>query len=369
MISINFSEENKKVLIVGGGKQALNKGEKFPNATYLSPSFIDEVNQDKRILKVYEPDDCLGYFLVIAATNNKDLNHQIVLDANERNILSASINADDDASVHFQKEMDYPYLHIAFSTKGTCPGYHNVLEKEFNDLYQKHEPVLQDLQIIRQRALETIPKFATRNDFLTSIVEKDSSFLHQLSLAVSSNTCKVFCFHSHKTDENEEILNSFIEKNMETPTLYCFKEDLEEIVSILHTLELNAQYYPITVRLGHASIDMCNKLEGERVEPIYFTDSELGHMMRIAHYSIYIYHPIKNDTLKEKLARSYIVVDYNEELPDVEVDACVCLLLKGGHFQKEIQQLINTYQNIAFDSKCLFEQDFFTEMLLKKTGK
>lgn len=365
MISINFSEENKKILIVGGGRQALIKGEKFPNCIYLSPSFIDDVPEERRILKTYEASDVDGYFLVIAATNNKELNHQIVLDANERNILSSSINADEDATVHFQKEMDFPYLHLSFTTRGACPGYHTVLEKDFEALYQKHEVIIEDLQVIRNRSMESITKYATRNEFIASIVEKDPAFLHFLAKAINEGCCRLFTFHSHKTDENIEILNSFISK-FDIPSFYSFKEDTQEIVDILKALNVYTDYYPITLRDGKAMNQMKAVLDGECVHPIYFSDKELSKMMRDAHYPIYIYHPRNDDSLKAKLARSYVVCDLNDELPEMKASACACLLLKGGHFQKDIQSLADKYPMIEFDSKCLFEQDFFMNMLMEK---
>lgn len=367
MISINFNEENKKVLIVGGGKQAIVKGEKFKNCTYLSPSFIDEVPEDSRILKIYEADDVNGYFLVIAATNNKDLNHQIVCDCNERNILSASINQDEDAAIHFQKELDFPYLHIAFSTKGTCPGYHKILERDLNTLYQEHEAILEDLQIIRDHCLEVIPKYNARNDFINEVVEKDATFLHTLAQAIQTNYCKVLAFHSSRTEENVNILDAFTKK-LDVPCFYAFTPEIEDYKNILSKLQIQVDYLPITLRDGVSLEKMVNLLEGENVRPISFTDKELSKMMREQNYSIYIYHPSSKDTLKNKLARSYEVYDFNETLPSVELDACVCLLLKGGHFQNEIKQLEESYPLIHFDPKCLFEQEFFIEMLLKKLG-
>ncbi len=363
MISINFNEKNKKVLIIGGGKQALVKGEKFSDCTYLSPSFIDEVPEDKRILKVYQPEDILGYYIVIAATNNKDLNHQIICDCNEKNILCASIHNDEDASIYFQKELDFPCLHIGFSTKGTCPGYHKILERDLKALYQQHESILEDLQIIRNHCLEVIPKYNARNDFINQIVEKEPSFLHKLASAIQVNYCKCLVFQDQRTQENVDLLNTFIEK-MDDTCFIIFDNELNEYVSIFKSLQIQVDYLSIHLRENKNSNCDINCLEGENVQFISFTDKELSKMMRIAHYPLYIYQPMEHDTLKNKLARSYEVFDFNETLPNVEVDACACVLLKDETLKK-IQEL---YPNLHFDSMCLLEQEFFQDMLLQKIG-
>ena len=46
MLNINLNVDDKEVLIIGGGKKALQVGEKFNNVKYLSPNFIDEIDED-----------------------------------------------------------------------------------------------------------------------------------------------------------------------------------------------------------------------------------------------------------------------------------------------------------------------------------
>ena len=91
-VSINIT--GKKILIVGGGKVALQKIKSLQrfevHITVVSSASDPEVKRLEKITRIeknYEPTDLDGYFLIYACTDNKHTNEIIREDCLERNIL------------------------------------------------------------------------------------------------------------------------------------------------------------------------------------------------------------------------------------------------------------------------------------------
>lgn len=92
-ISINI--ENKKILIIGGGKVGFHKAtilNRFTNeATIISPTFHEGFDKlpFQLIQKAYEPDDLAGVFMVYVCTENEILNQEIKQEAEKRGVLAS----------------------------------------------------------------------------------------------------------------------------------------------------------------------------------------------------------------------------------------------------------------------------------------
>jgi siroheme synthase-like protein len=94
---------NKKIVIIGGGNIATRRVETLVNfgakITVIAPKISQRIRelfmQGKItvILKEYEKSDLLNAFIVIIATNNKEVNELTAKDARELNIL---VNRADD---------------------------------------------------------------------------------------------------------------------------------------------------------------------------------------------------------------------------------------------------------------------------------
>lgn len=82
---INLDIENIKITIIGGGKVAYRKATNFldfgKKVTVVSKEFIDEFDKIKNeidmIYDVYNEKYIQDSFVVVAATNNKDVNYKI----------------------------------------------------------------------------------------------------------------------------------------------------------------------------------------------------------------------------------------------------------------------------------------------------
>ena len=76
--------ENKKGLIVGGGRIAAHKAEKVKpfgvKITIIAPDIMDKLKQDPAFMceeRPFVPEDIEGCAFVIAATDDRGLNHSI----------------------------------------------------------------------------------------------------------------------------------------------------------------------------------------------------------------------------------------------------------------------------------------------------
>jgi precorrin-2 dehydrogenase / sirohydrochlorin ferrochelatase len=84
MIPLLFSLQNKKVMIIGGGKIAFRKAKSFVKSgatiTIISPQLIEEFTQYPSILwkkKYFEKEDIKDGHIIIAATNDKNTNNYV----------------------------------------------------------------------------------------------------------------------------------------------------------------------------------------------------------------------------------------------------------------------------------------------------
>ncbi len=146
---IYLNIRGKKCVVVGGGQVALRKVrallEHGANVEVISPDLYSELGRlvasgEIRVLnREYQTGDLKGAFIGIAATNNNELNRQVVEEAHRNAVL---VNVVDDAE---KSDFIVPsYLRrgdvaIAVSTNGRSPALarkiRTRLEKDFGDEY------------------------------------------------------------------------------------------------------------------------------------------------------------------------------------------------------------------------------------------
>lgn len=146
-IFLNLS--NKKCVVVGGGQVAQRKVktllESHANVEVISPEINPELNRLKETGKIrvikhsFQPSDLKGASLVVAATDDKEINQAVAREARNLSIL---VNAVDDAS---SSDFIVPScikrgeLTIAISTSGLSPALARKLrirlERELADEY------------------------------------------------------------------------------------------------------------------------------------------------------------------------------------------------------------------------------------------
>lgn len=91
MLPIMLNIENRKCVIIGGGKVALRKAKKLIEyggiVTAVSTYFCDGFGSIHTVTKKYEKNDLNSAFIAVAATDDHELNLQICRDASEMNVL------------------------------------------------------------------------------------------------------------------------------------------------------------------------------------------------------------------------------------------------------------------------------------------
>lgn len=102
---------DREVFVIGGGKVAARRVEtliKFgAKVTVIAPKISDKISEFYRqnkinvIMREYRKSDILNAFIVIIATNNKEVNEEAARDARELNILLNRADSKEDCDFFF----------------------------------------------------------------------------------------------------------------------------------------------------------------------------------------------------------------------------------------------------------------------------
>ena len=141
---VNLNIENKKCVVVGGGKVALRKilglldaGAKIE---VIAPEVCEEILQlyeEKKITLIFEKysaEKISDGIILIAATNDSELNKKILVDGQKKNFLVDSV--DGDGTFNVPSKIQREDFLLTISTAGTSPAFSKFvrenLEKEFS---------------------------------------------------------------------------------------------------------------------------------------------------------------------------------------------------------------------------------------------
>ncbi len=137
---INLDIENKLCLIVGGGDVASRKIDSLllskARVRIISPHSCSKVTRLSEqgsvewLQRNYKQGDVEGVFLVIAATNKKTVQEQIIKEANERNILLNVVDNPLACSFQVPATVRRGSFLLAISTGGGSPGLAAKIRKK-----------------------------------------------------------------------------------------------------------------------------------------------------------------------------------------------------------------------------------------------
>ena len=146
--------ENKKVLVIGGGKIAYKKITKIleysANVTIVAEKIEEEkllqlenvkIVDNKRIENDKDTIEELvkDYFLVIAATNDEELNENIAKICDSRGILINNISSKTEMNAMFGGIVKNDEFQIAVSTGGKNCGRSRAMKSEIQKILDKIE--------------------------------------------------------------------------------------------------------------------------------------------------------------------------------------------------------------------------------------
>ena len=126
---INLDIENIKITIIGGGKVAYRKATNFldfgKKVTVVSKEFIDEFDKIKNeidmIYDVYNEKYIQDSFVVVAATNNKDVNYKIGTYCNKNGKLVNVVDDKELSNFTVPSYVKRGELLLSISTGGNSP--------------------------------------------------------------------------------------------------------------------------------------------------------------------------------------------------------------------------------------------------------
>lgn len=118
-------------LVVGGGTIAERKVksllESGADITLISPDItatLKHIIDSKKIIhlkRLFKSGDTNNYFLVIASTNQTDINKEIYLEANKNRILINCVDDPENCNFYVPAQIKRGNLRIAISTEGKLP--------------------------------------------------------------------------------------------------------------------------------------------------------------------------------------------------------------------------------------------------------
>lgn len=147
MQSLMIDLTDKKVVIVGGGRIAARKGKTLAqekaSIIFISPHFSEEVNElsklngYKLIAREARPNDLVGAFLVILATNEREVN-QALAKSLSTNQLVCVVDKAEEGNVQFPATVRRGHLQLAISTGGASPKLTRKLKRELESQFDEN---------------------------------------------------------------------------------------------------------------------------------------------------------------------------------------------------------------------------------------
>lgn len=177
---INLKIEDMKIVIIGGGKVAYRKCMNFlafnKKVTVVSKDFIDEFNEIKNKIEIikdtYDENYIKNAFIVVAATDNKNINNEIGTYCRQQGKL---VNVVDDACLSnftvpsFVKRGD---LLLSVSTSGKSPSLSSKIRQELEEVYdESYEEYVNLLGIARKTIIRETDDIKERRKQLKELLD------------------------------------------------------------------------------------------------------------------------------------------------------------------------------------------------------
>ena len=166
-------------LVAGGGAVALRKIRKLlpygPGLTVASVTVREEILQMEQVTVLREPfrEDMLnGKYFVIAATDDRDMNHRISRLCRERNILVNVVDDQEACSFIFPSLVRRGKLSVGISTEGASPtGAVYVRKRLEKELPENFDQILAFLEAKRPGIKNAIGEERQRSALFSRLFE------------------------------------------------------------------------------------------------------------------------------------------------------------------------------------------------------
>ncbi len=182
MYPVTLKLAGKFCTVVGGGSVAVRKVksllEQGAEVTVISPVLDEELIaiQEQFVWRnsMYQDGMLKGSFLVIAATDSRDVNHAVYEWCEEHQVLVNVVDSLQESSFTVNAMVQRGDFMLAVSTSGISPA---VSKKVREDLELQYGPeygtMLEILEEAREEALRTIEDASKRRRFLQSVASME----------------------------------------------------------------------------------------------------------------------------------------------------------------------------------------------------
>jgi siroheme synthase-like protein len=171
--------EGRSVLVVGGGRVALEKVEGLlecgADVTVVAPQIVRALVALPVVLlrRGYRSEDLDGRFLVVAATSNRSVNRRVFHDAEARFLLCNVVDVPELCSVILPAVHRQGPIAVAVSTGGASPALAQRLRDEIATLVTpEHAELAERLRALRPWAKEHLPTYEARKRYFAALVEE-----------------------------------------------------------------------------------------------------------------------------------------------------------------------------------------------------
>ena len=186
---INLKIDDMKIVIIGGGKVAYRKCMNFlafnKKVKVISQDFIEDFEEIKDQIEMikdsYDEKYIKDDFVVVAATNNKEVNHKIGIYCRQYNKL---VNVVDDKDLSnftvpsFVKRGD---LLLSVSTGGKSPSLSSKIRKDLEEVYDdSYEEYVKLLGEARDNIIENTSDIKERRKKLKELVDLSFDELREI---------------------------------------------------------------------------------------------------------------------------------------------------------------------------------------------
>lgn len=171
--------QGRSCLIAGGGRVALRKAETLQDfgarVTVIAPAVLPEIKAMEGILyqeKTFEETDLGGQDLMVAATDDKELNHKISAACKRRNIPVNAVDQIEDCTFIFPAYLKEGEVVAAFSSGGQSPVITQYLKEKMRPVLTPHLGALAAcLGSLRETVKEKIKTQAERKKIYREILQ------------------------------------------------------------------------------------------------------------------------------------------------------------------------------------------------------
>ncbi len=181
MIPLLLNLKDKKVLIIGAGPIAsrriatlLEEGALVTCVTLAISQELKKIATDRLTIRQreYRPSDLDGMALVVAATNDQEVNARIKSDCQTRSLLCNRVDCHQDSDVVFPCVIRRGKLSLSVCTEGASPSLTKAIVKSLSKTYD--ESYIERLELLSRLRKQILSEKKPGHQALLSQIATDS---------------------------------------------------------------------------------------------------------------------------------------------------------------------------------------------------